>query len=139
MTRDTLVFLIVGLPVLGMLNATFFGLRLKSFLAGTSRLSSSTDMERYKAQVKAQMFAALVQMILLGAPSLLWMFGFSQDQLYIGDLKFVVVPSVLMIAIGMYFKKVEETARSIPVENDELRVQRDRIASRWTDSALPDW
>jgi hypothetical protein len=51
----------------------------------------------------------------------------------------VLLPSFLIVGIGIAFKTVESEARSIPVGDPILEERRDHIVKVWMMKPLPDW
>ncbi len=137
--RETFVLLLLVLPGLAIANALAFGGELRRFVREVPFLSSTRDVERYKTVVAHQMYAALVQIGLLGAPILLFFVGVARGVLGPGDVLLVIVPSLIVIVVATRLKKVEAQARQIPAADDELARQRDAIVATWIRKPLPDW
>lgn len=137
--RTTLIILMILFPSIGALNAVVMGARLQAFLREVKRFESTRDIERYKKVVAEQMYAALAQIALLGTPALLFLYGIVSKNLSGSDVAFIIVPSLVILLLGLAYKPVESAARSIPAADDELARQRDEIGETWTKKALPDW
>jgi hypothetical protein len=137
--RETFVLLLLLLPGLAVANALVFGGELRRFLREVPSLSSTRDVERYKTVVAHQMYAALAQIGLLGAPILLFFVGVARGVLGPGDVLLIILPSLVVIVVAAQLKKVETQARQIPAADDELATQRDVIVATWIKKPLPDW
>jgi hypothetical protein len=137
--RSTLTLLMLLFPALAIANAWWFGRELKAFLAATPAITSTADLERLKAVVKRQMFAALVQIPLLAAGPAVYALGLFRDLLRPADVVFVIVPSAAVLALSIATRRVETAARSLHTPDDELRRQRDAIVDTWLKKPLPDW
>jgi fatty acid desaturase len=137
--RSTYTFLLVALPALALLNIWWFGRELRAFVDSTPVISSTVDIERMKAVVSRQMYAALAQIVLLAAAPAVFLFGLYRGALQAADVLYVIVPSAAVIVLSIGFKRVEAEARSLEAADDELRGQRDRIVQTWMRRPFPDW
>ncbi|MCP4895392.1 MAG: hypothetical protein GY906_00325 [bacterium] len=137
--RSTFLLLLIIFPAVAAVNAVVLGARLQRFLREVKRLESTADIERYKKAVAEQMYAALVQIALLAAPVLLFLYGIVKGILTGSDVLFIIVPSVVILLLGLAYKPVESAARQIPTADEELSSQRDEITKTWTGKAFPDW
>jgi len=120
-------------------NALYFGMELKRFTASTPVLASTHDLERFKAVVAHQMYAALGQIVLLAAPTVLYFAGLYQKVLAPRDLLFVVVPSAVILLIAASYRGWEVKAKAIETADDELAAQRDAVVATWMKKPLPNW
>jgi hypothetical protein len=137
--RQTLLLLILLLPALGILNAVWFGSELARFAREVLRLESSADVERFKEVVARQMYAALVQIVILAAPPILFFVGIVRRELFPADVLAIIVPAGVVIAVAALYKKVEQRVRAIPAADPELERQRDAVIHTWLKKPLPDW
>lgn len=137
--RQTYLLIILILPAVAILNSWFFGSELQRFTRAVRTISSTAEIEQFKAVVARQMYGALVQIVLLAVPPIVFFVGIVRGVLGPGDLVFVIVPSLVVIAVAVVYKRVEKEAQSIPVADDELRRQRDMIIHTWLKKPLPDW
>ncbi len=137
--RSTYTFLLLAFPALALLNAWWFGSELKRFVKATPVIASTADMENMKAVVARQMYAALAQILLLGAGPVVFMLGLARGVLGPRDVLFIIVPSAAVIVAGSLYKRVEIAARNIEAIDDELRRQRDAIVATWLKKPFPDW
>jgi hypothetical protein len=137
--RGQLIAVMVGLPTLAILNSLWFGRELKRTVRAIGRLQSTADLERYKRVVARQMSAALVQLVLLAAPPILFGIGAVTGLLGMKDLIYVVLPAVAVLLVAAGFRRVEAEARQIPAESEELARQRDAVVRTWLKRPLPDW
>jgi len=136
--RVQLLCLIVGLPCIGLVSSAWFGLALARFLKRVPAIQSPSDMYRLKRTVAAQMYAALVQIVILGAPVLLFFFGVVTKILYAIDFLFVVVPSLAVFGAGMAMKTVERRVKTMPV-SDEFADDFRHVIEVWMRKPFPDW
>jgi len=137
--RSTYTFLMLLFPALAIVNAWWFGRELRAFVAATSSIASTADIERMKSVVARQMVAALVQIPLLAASPILYVVGLMRHALQPGDVVFIIVPSAAVIAFSLASKRIEAAARELPAPDEELRRQRDAIVRTWLTKPLPDW
>ncbi|MEE4271633.1 MAG: hypothetical protein V2I67_08165 [Thermoanaerobaculales bacterium] len=120
-------------------NALWFGTELKRFTASTPVLASTHDLERFKAVVAHQMYAALGQIVLLAAPTILYFVGLFRGALAPPDLLFVVGPSAVILLIAASYRGWEVKARAIETADDELAAERDAVVATWIKKPFPDW
>ena len=139
MTRTVFLSLIVVLPILGAISAVYHGRALQRYVSKTKRIDDMAGLARFQQVVAQQMRAALIQLALLTTPLALYFIGILTDRLWLGDIAFVVIPAVVLLAIGYLFKKVEAQACRVPAVNEDLDEQRMAVIKRWKTSALPDW
>jgi len=137
--RTIYVFFMVALPAIGVLNAFWFGTELKKFVASTPILASSRDIEEFKTTVAHQMYAALAQIALLATPPILYFAGLFTGVLRPSDFVFILVPSVLIIAVAAIYRGEEARAKTLPATDPELERQRDAIVRTWMRKPWPDW
>jgi hypothetical protein len=130
---------ILGLPALAVLNALWFGTELKNFLSSTPSLESSRDLERFKAVVAHQMVAALVQIVLLATPPVLFFVGVFRGVVRPSDILYIIGPSAVILVVASVYRGHERRARAIPTTDPELEKQRDAIVRTWLRKPLPDW
>lgn len=112
---------------------------LKGFMAGTPRIETEQDLEHFKKIVKHQMYAALLQIVLLGVPLFIFSYGIQKEILGFGDFLFVIVPNSIVIALGLFLRKLEKKGQSISASNPELKSEVDSVVCTWKKKALPNW
>lgn len=137
--RSTYLMLILLLPLAAIVNAWWFGSELQRFARQVTSFTSTHEIERFKGVVARQMYAALVQIVLLALPPILFFVGLARGALEPGDVIFIIVPSAVVIMVAMLYKQTEKLVKSIPAQDDELRRQRDAIIHTWLKKPLPDW
>ena len=125
--RSTYLFLMLFLPLLAIVNAVWFGSELQKFAKEVRAFSSTHEIERFKGVVGRQMYAALVQIVLLVVPPVLFFVGIATSALTPGDIIFIIVPSAVVILVAALYKQTETKVKTIPANDDELRRQRDAI------------
>ncbi len=139
MTRDLLLVGLLALPAAAVLNAAYFGVELRRFLRDTPRITGTHELERLKAVVARQMYAALAQIVLLAAPPILFGIGLVQGLLDPSEVLVVVVPAAAALLAGAAFKRTEAQVRSLPAADEHLAAQRDAIVRTWLRKPVPDW
>ena len=137
--RTTLLALMVALPAAALVNAAWCSAALAAFAREIRTLASTADLERFKRVVAHQMYAALIQIALLGAPPILFAIGVFSHALGFADVVYILVPAAVIIVVGLAAKRLETRVRTIPTPDDELRRQRDAIVATWVKKPLPDW
>lgn len=137
--RTTFIALMVLLPGAGIVNAYFCGASLQALLRDLPGLASTADLERFKRVVAGQMYAALVQLVLLAVPPILYAVGLVRGVLVGGDIVYILIPSAVVILVAQTFKKLETRVKNIPAADAELARQRDAVVHTWLKKPLPDW
>jgi len=140
MTRTTILAIMLTCPVLGLIVSFYFGSLLKKFLTTTPAINSLQDIERFKQLVKGQMYAALVQIVILSIPIIVFAYGFWIKVLKPNtDILYMLVPSLVVLGAGMTLKSVERKVQNVPTATDELAKERDRIVDIWLHQPFPNW
>jgi hypothetical protein len=137
--RSPYLLVMLGLPALAVLNALWFGLELKNFLSATPRLNSSRDLEGFKVVVAHQMYAALVQIVLLATPPIVFFIGVFRKVLSPSDILYIIGPSAVILIVAAMYRGQEKHAKIIPTTDPELERQRDAVVQTWLRKPLPDW
>ena len=138
-SRNGYIALMLLLPAVAVLNALIHGSQLKAFLDQTPVFATYQDIVEFEKVVARQMYAALVQIVLLVAPGVVFVVGIFRHVLSAGDIVYVVLPSFGILALGLAFKQVENKVRSIPVSDPILEERRDHIVRVWNTRPFPDW
>lgn len=138
-SRTGYIALILLLPAVAVLNALIHGTQLKAFLERTPAFATYQDIVEFEKVVARQMYAALIQIALLVAPGIVLVVGIVRGVLSIEDILYVVLPSFVILALGLAFKQVENKVRSIPVSDPILEERRDHIVKVWNAKPFPDW
>ncbi len=112
---------------------------LKSFMDETPRIDTNADLEKFKDVVRKQMYAALLQIVLMGLPILIFLYGAVTGLMRFGDILYVIFPDAVVIIVGKALRKIEKKAQSLPVSSPELEKARDKIVYCWEKKPLPDW
>jgi hypothetical protein len=129
----------LGFPAFALINAWWFGRDLQEFVKRTPTIASTADIERMKAAVSKQMYAALAQIGLLAVGPVAYAVGLFKGALEPSDIVFIILPSAAVLAVAAFYKRVETAAKTIEVSDDELRRQRDAIVRTWLKKPFPDW
>jgi len=137
--RSLYLMAMLGLPALAVVNAFWFGTELKNFVDSTPRLESSHDIERFKTVVAHQMYAALIQIVLLATPPIVYFIGIFRGVLSPSDIVFIIGPSAVILIVAAIYRPHEKRAKTIPTADPELERQRDAIIHTWLRKPLPDW
>jgi hypothetical protein len=138
-SRTGYIALILLLPAVAVVNAIVHGSQLKSFLERTPAFATYQDIVEFEKVVARQMYAALVQIALLVTPGVILVVGIIRGVLSAGDILYVVLPSFVILALGLAFKTLENKVRSIPVSDPILEERRDHIVKVWLTKPFPDW
>lgn len=137
--RTLCIFGMLAFAATGVANALYFGSELRRFLRATPTIESSHDIERFKEVVAHQMMAALAQIVLLAAPPLIFFAGLFKQILQPPDIVFVIVPSVVVIAVASVYRRWEREAKTIRTSDRELEAERNAVIRTWMRKPWPDW
>jgi hypothetical protein len=137
--RTIYLAVILGFPVLAVLNALYFGSELRRFADRTPRLETPLEMTKYRRLVGRQMYAALLQLLLLAIPPIVFFYGLIHKILTVPDILFVVVPSAILIVIAQLNRRHEARIRTLPTATEQFAEERDAIVRTWVRKPLPDW
>ncbi len=132
-------FLLIAPPALALVNIWWFRRELRSFVDSTPVLASTSDIERMKAVVSRQMYAALAQIGLLAAAPVVFLAGLMTGALRPTHVLWVILPAAAVIVFALGSKRTEAEARALEAADDELRRQRDHIVETWMKKPFPDW
>lgn len=140
MSRPVFIALLLVPQGLALLILAVSALTLKGFKSRHPKISTHAHLDAFKSMVKLHMYLALASMPILWAPALLFGLGVFMDQLaFLWDIFYVILPAGVVIGFAKLLKGLELSVREIPVSDDGLRQERDRVAAVWHGQALPDW
>ena len=110
---------------------------VSAFLAGTSSIRDSRDLERFKSLARRNMYAALLQLpiwlvALVAGVVIMWRYGL------VGCAGIIAVNSV-GFRFAARLKKLDVQSRSLPAASPELQQQHAQIGHTWLKRALPDF
>jgi len=137
--RTVLIGTMVLLPVAALVNAYIHGKLLRQFVHSTPAFQTYQDIVEFERMVARQMYAALMQILLLAIPGLLFVVGLIRKVLVPGDLVYILLPMGTVIVMGVALKGVEKRAQTIPTDDPMLEERRNHIVETWIKKPLPDW
>ena len=138
-SRSGYIALILLCPAIAVLNAVLHGSQLKAFLERTRAFDTYQDIAEFEKVVARQMYAALVQIALLVTPGVVFVVGLVRGVLAVEDFLYVLLPSFVILGIGVAFKTLEKNVREIPVSDPILAERRAHIVKVWMTKPFPDW
>jgi hypothetical protein len=138
-SRSIYIALMLALPALAAVNALVHGSQLRAFLRRTPAFTTYQHIVDFEKVVARQMYAALLQIGLLASPAIIFVIGFVRKALASSDILFVILPALVIAALGMAFKNLEYKVRSIPADDPILEERRDHIVKVWNSKPFPDW
>ena len=141
MSRPVLITLMLALPVIDLIILAIGALTLKGFKNSHKKITTSTHLAEFKKMVKLHKYLALASMPILYAPGVLFLLGlFVFDALTVfPDILFSIGPSAVIIVAAKLLNGLQSDVENIPVENEALKQERDRVVGVWHNQALPDW
>lgn len=137
--RTIYLAVILAFPVVAVLNALYFGSELKRFADRTPLLETPLEMTKYRRLIARQMYAALLQLLLLAVPPIVFFHGLIHKILTVPDILFVVVPSAVIIVIAQLNRRHEARVRTLPAATEQMTEERDAVVRTWVRKPLPDW
>ena len=111
--------------------------RLKGFLAATRSIADRASLGRFKQLARLQMHLALAMIGLMGVGLITGMMLIPRHGL--PGLGLVLAANVVVLGLGLYHKKVEVQARTLPTASPELAEEYGRVSETWVKKALPDF
>ncbi len=112
---------------------------LKRFLIKTPVIETEQDLSEFKAIVKQHMYAALLQIVFLGTPLLLFSYGIQNEILGFSDILFIIIPNSIVIFVSLAFRKLEKRGQSISTSNPNLESELQQVIHYWKKRPLPSW
>lgn len=137
--RTAFIALLLILPALGAVNSIYHGRLLQAYVRQTKRINDITALGQFQKVVARQMYGALVQLVLLIAPTFLYFIGIPTQILRFSDIILVIIPGAFLVVLGYLFKKVEAKACRIPAVGEDLDKQRLAVIKTWRTRPLPNW
>ena len=110
--------------------------RVVGFLAVTSSIRSSADLERFKALARLEMRLALAMIGLLVTGLVIGLVLIKEHGAV--ALLAVLLVNGIVLGLGVFHKGVEEKARSLPVA-DVLSTEYRRVCHTWNKKPFPDF
>lgn len=135
----TLWFWILLLLLLSFANFVYAMVQIKRFLSHTSIIETRKNLEDFKHFVRAQMYQTLVQLCFQGGALLLCLFGIFSRNLRFGQILLFLILNGIIIILGRIFRKTEDDARSLLVEDEDLKVEYEAVCQTWVKKPLPDF
>lgn len=136
---DALFVIILLLNILGVLNGWWGKGRIETFLAGVPAITTSRELNQFKQMVKEQMYLALVQLLLLGGALVLMIYGILAERLDFLHIVILILVNTFIFLMARRFKHIEQRAASLPVEDQMLEAEYQRICLTWRRKPFPDW
>ena len=128
---------VIVLPSLQLLLCLWFGRELREYARRAPAIETRPDLDRFRAMVARQQYAALALILLTVAYFGLLGYGMFTDQLGVIE---TVVPILIFIVVGILgyqLKAVERRVQTLPVAED-LREERDRVVHAWLHRPFPE-
>lgn len=138
--RTLLVSLMLALPAICIGLLIFFMAELKRWADSVRVIRTVEQLDEFKALARRQMYAALVALVCIIGPYVLYWIGYFKDVLRWTDFwLFAVLPSLAVAAVGKLCKPIEQRVQQMPVEDETLRRERDRVVQVWMKEPFPNW
>lgn len=119
---------------LALVNSLLAYAGLRQFLARHPRLADRAGLDTFKQVVRRQMYQALLQLVLLGAANLAGLYGLVTGRI---NLLVIIAANVVIFTLAKHFKKNEEEARSLEVDDPSLSGEYETVCDNWLKKALP--
>jgi len=136
---QVLLAAIVGLMAGGIGMTFYVGSELKQFLSRVPQLRSQEDLDEYRRMAGRQMYAALIQIVVLGTPFILFMYGVFKGYFNCIHVLLYLALNGALFMVSMMIKQIELQVRQLPAANEAIAAERDRIVHIWRTKALPNW
>jgi len=129
---------VILLPSLQLALCLWCGQELRAYVRRTPAIESPADLDRFRAMVARQQYAALALILLTVAYLALLGYGIFTDQLGLLETMVPVFIFIIVGIMGHQFKAVERRAQNLPVPDEALRAERDRIVHAWLHRPFPE-
>jgi len=106
------------------------------FLRDTPRIGATSDLERFKALARMEMYLALLMIVLLISGLVAGLFLIFRHGVV--GLFGVLLANAAVLGLGVFHKVVENQARNLPA-SEGLESEYRRVGRVWTRKALPDF
>jgi len=136
---DILFVVILLLNILGILNGWWGKGRIEAFLAVVPDIATPHELNQFKRMVKEQMYLALGQLLLLGGALVLMIYGILAERLGFLDILILILVNGFIFFMARRFKRVEQQAASLPVTDQALTDEYQRVCLTWRRKPFPDW
>jgi hypothetical protein len=106
------------------------------FVNDTPRIAGTSDLERFKALARMEMYLALAMIVLLVSGLVAGLFLIFRHG--IAGFLGVLLANAVVLGLGAFHKGVEDRARNLPA-SESLEAEYRRVGRVWTGKALPDF
>ncbi len=137
--RDALIGILIGIPALNLVVLAWAMAALRSFARRVPQIATRAQMDEFKAVVARQMLVARVVKPVLYVPTVVFLVGLVMGELGIFDLVYTIVPSLVVIVVAKLCGGIESGVQSLPVRDEAMRVERERVVNCWKTQPTPDW
>ncbi|MFN7974065.1 MAG: hypothetical protein U0166_17250 [Acidobacteriota bacterium] len=134
----TLFWVILALIGAAIGNHLWAMLALIAFKRDVPCLTTERDLDHFRAAVARQMYAALLQIALLGGCPVLTIAGVGLRWIEPIHVVLLLPAWGVVLVMGLAGRRIEQTVRAIPVA-EELRAERDAVVHTWRRRPIPDW
>lgn len=122
--------------ILALINFCIGVIKVKSFTSQYSSIKCIGDLENFKNLVRVQMYQALLQITFLSAALVLGIYGILKGEL---SLLVVLAMNVVILILGKSFKRIEDSTRSLPVDDERLQAEYRDICRTWLHKPFPNF
>jgi hypothetical protein len=137
--RDALIGILIAIPALNLVVLAWAMAALRSFARRVPQIATRTQMDEFKAVVARQMLVARVVKPVLYVPTAVFLVGLVMGELGLFDLVYTIVPSLVVIVVAKLCGGIEGGVQSLPVRDEAMRAERDRVVNCWKTQPTPDW
>jgi uncharacterized membrane protein len=109
------------------------------FLRAIPELRDPTDMIAFKRLAAANMYLALVAIVLQVVLLAVWIVGVLTKNLPLASIFLTFIPFLAMLALGLAAKQMEQRIQTMPAPDPALAAERDRVVETWKHRPFPDW
>jgi len=111
----------------------------KKLLNDLGVIENPDDLDYYKSCVKLQMYFTLGYIALLAVCFGCVGYGLVGGHLKWNELFYVFILVIFQTLVGPKHKSIEESVRSMPVEDPDLQYAYEHVNQVWIHKALPKW
>lgn len=126
-------YLLLGLSTVNLLVEYMM---IQSLLSKSPDIATTVDLDRFKNLARLNMYAALLQIVILGSGEFLGFYG--QITGGIGLLLFLFLNAVIIV-ISKVVKKSEKLSQNLPVRDPLLSNEYQAVCDTWNNNLFPNF
>ncbi len=137
--RNVLLIILVASPSAAFLLGLTSIVLLRRFLGRIPALRSPAGIQAFKRFVSGDMYRSVCVMGLMAVTILCFVGGIVLKALHVSDFLWAFGPWAAVLVLTPLITRLEARMRTLPADDPQIAVERDRIVRVWRRSIFPDW